>query len=95
MLELSRDWCFTTRAARLPRAVEAHAKRLGHQTHELRYALWAFAGGTDAAPFEGKPARTGRVVTDAMSGEVVVCSDGRRVRTAPPRGARRGDLVTR
>jgi SAM-dependent methyltransferase len=80
LLALRRDWCFTVRAAELPPRVAAFARDLGHQTAQVRYALWAFAGRPDAAAPEAETRRHGRVVSDVMDGEQVLCVEGRRVR---------------
>jgi ribosomal protein RSM22 (predicted rRNA methylase) len=96
LLLLRKDWCFTTVPAKLPPRVREMAARLRHQTDEVRFALWAAAGGADAAPFEHDTARFGRVVSDPVLGGQVLCSDGERQRL--PAGGRppvRGTLLRR
>jgi ribosomal protein RSM22 (predicted rRNA methylase) len=90
LLARRRDWCFTVRAARLPQDVRRRAERMGHQSDEVRYALWGFRGGDVGTPRTGPPAR---VVSDPMGPEQLLCTvEGeRRVRPLP--GARRGDLA--
>ncbi len=85
-----RDWCFTVRPAQLPRDVAQRARDLGHQNYEVRFALWAFTPKRDAAPF---PAGRGRVITDLMQGERVVCTGDGSVRTRDLEIATRGDLA--
>lgn len=93
MLALRKDWCFSVCAAELPPRAASIARELGHQTGEVRYALWAFAAQPDAAPFEVEPRRHARVVSDRMAGEQVLCSDGALHRVRPTSPLTRGDLV--
>ena len=93
MLALRKDWCFTVRAAELPPRAAAISRELGHQTGEVRFALWAFAASPDAAPFEVEPRRHARVVSDRMGGEQVLCADGALHRIRPTSPLTRGDLV--
>jgi len=93
LLALRKDWCFTVRAAELPPRVASFARRLGHQTNETRFALWAFAAREGAAPFEIEERRHARVVSDRMEGEHVLCVEGRRERVAQPTAMVRGDLA--
>lgn len=96
LLALRKDWCFTTRPARLPDAVREHARRLRHQTDEVRFAFWAAAGRADAAPPEHDEERHARVVSDPVLGGQVLCVLGRRERLPerhPP--VPRGTLLTR
>jgi ribosomal protein RSM22 (predicted rRNA methylase) len=95
LLPLRKDWCFSVRAAELPPTVAAIAQRLRHQTREVRYALWSFAGRPEAAPFEVATARHARVVSDVMEGEQVLCVEARRERARTPPAFARGDLVVR
>jgi hypothetical protein len=92
---LRKDWCFTVRPAVLPPRVVSIARELGHQTDQSRFAMWAFTGAADAAPFDGDPRRHGRVVSDRMEGEHVVCVNGRRERIRHAGPVLRGDLVVR
>ena len=94
MLALRRDWCFTVRAAELPPRAAAIARELGHQTGEVRFALWSFAATPEAAPFEADPRRHARVVSDRMEGEQLLCADGALHRIRPTSPMTRGDLVT-
>jgi hypothetical protein len=93
LLALRKDWCFTARAAVLPPRVVSIARELGHQTDQVRFALWAFAGRPDAAPFDADPARHARAVSDRMDGEHVLCVEGRRERVRHPGPMVRGDLA--
>ena len=89
---LSRDWCFTARRAQLPEHVVRLAKSLGHQHHVVRYTLWAFAARNADAPPDSA---LGRVVTDDMDGERVVCTAAGAERFRGLGRAWRGDLVSR
>ncbi len=93
LLALRKDWCFSTRGARLPESVAALARVLGHQAVEVRYALWTFAPRPDAAPFEAEPGTLGRIVSDEMDRERVICVDGERQRSRGLGVAQRGDLA--
>jgi SAM-dependent methyltransferase len=95
LLALRRDWCFTVRPAELPPRVAAFARMLGHQSTEVRYALWAFTPRPDAAPSELPTARHGRVISDVMDGEQVLCVEGRRVRAdvRPRSDSRNSDVL--
>lgn len=93
LLPLRKDWCFTVRPAELPPRASEIAQALGHQTREVRYALWALAARPGAAPPEVAEPRHARVVSDAMAGEQVLCVEGRRERVRPERPFARGDLV--
>ncbi len=90
LLARRRDWCFTVRAVRLPRDVRRRAELLGHQSAELRYALWAFCRGHVGETRTGPPAR---VVSDPMGREQVLCAAEGELRVRPLAGARRGDLA--
>jgi SAM-dependent methyltransferase len=94
LLALRKDWCFTVRMAEMPPRVAALAQGLGHQTDQVRFALWAFAARADAAPPEEDTRRHARVVSDRMEGEHVLCIEGRRERMRHPGPALRGDLAT-
>lgn len=92
LLARRRDWCFTVRRAELPPDVRRRAVALGHQSAEVRYALWALRPGP-AGDVRREP--PGRVVTDAMGAEQLLCTrDGER-RVPPLAGAVRGDLAVR
>lgn len=93
LAELSKDWCFTKRVAELPPRVVGLARELRHHASDVRYAQWSFAARPAAAPFEEPESRHGRVVSDRMEGEHVLCVAGRRERSASPIAMLRGDLV--
>ncbi len=96
LLRLRRDWCFTIRPARLPDRTTSLAAALGHQTHEVRYALWAFTPRPAAAPFELPEPDHARVLSESMEGEQVLCLMGERERVRTPSPPfTRGDLVSR
>src|SRR6185295_1797132 len=66
LAKLSKDWCFTTRAAVLPERVAKQARKLGHQAAEVRFAFWAAVARARAAAPEHDEARHGRVVSDPV-----------------------------
>ncbi len=99
LLALRRDWCFTSRPARLPPDIARRARLLGHQTDSVHVALWAFAARDTLLPgVLGHGATShgarARVVSDPMDGEHVLCSADGRTRTAAIAGAARGSLVS-
>ena len=96
LARLRKDWCFTVRRASVPESVARLARKMGHQTADVRFALWAFTPRPDAAPFEHPPREHARVVTDRLDGQRVLCLDGRRERIPDPdASALRGSLATR
>jgi ribosomal protein RSM22 (predicted rRNA methylase) len=80
LLKLRKDWCFTVRPASLPPFVREQARRLGHQTEEVRYAFWAAVPRPAAAAPEHPEDRHGRVVSDPVLGGQVMCVAGERER---------------
>ena len=66
------------------------AAALGHQSGEVRYALWAFRAGDSGAARGEAPAR---VISDPMGAEQLLCAATGELRVPPVSGALRGDLV--
>jgi hypothetical protein len=91
LLATRRDWCFTVRPATFPPQVASRAAALGHQAREVRFSLWAFRPGADAVERATDP--PGRVVSDPMKGEQLICTAAGTCRVPPLRGATRGDLA--
>ena len=95
LLATRKDWCFTVRRAVFPRAVGRRAAQMGHQSAEVRFALWAFRPGERAEVRVADP--PARVVSDpvlrANTREQLLCTADGTVRVPPLRAARRGDLA--
>jgi hypothetical protein len=91
LLATRKDWCFTVRRAQFPAAVVRRAALLGHQTTEVRYALWAFRPGASG---EGRtPDPPARVVSERMRDEQLLCVADGTERVRPISGSMRGDLA--
>ncbi len=95
LLATRKDWCFTVRRAVFPPAVARRAEFLGHQTAEVRFALWAFRPGETGAERGADP--PARVVSEPLAREhtreQLLCTREGTLRVPPLRAATRGDLA--